>query len=115
MSIEKHRCLYLKNLDDFLEAQKLEEAMKDFPGVLKAVIDYGKSCLNISYDLEVTNLANIEAFITKSGFTLSNSLGQRLKRSMVHFFEENEYESAHSKPAPCCSHPDEILEKSKKS
>jgi len=113
MSIIKRRIIYLDGLDDFGKVKHLETILLDQKGVLEAVLDYGRGCVNVVYDLDAINLKTIESVIETNGFTLQNSYWQRFKRGLFHFFEENEYDNAHTSSSPCCSHPDEILSKAK--
>ncbi|MFQ5480358.1 MAG: heavy-metal-associated domain-containing protein [Thermodesulfobacteriota bacterium] len=85
-------------------------ALKRLSGVAEVEIDLGTKEVVVQYDLLKCTEADIEKKMAEEGFTLDNSLGQRLKRGWRHFAEDNEQEAMRAEPKPCCS----VEEKKKK-
>lgn len=82
----------------------LRDVVATFPGV-KEVELVGPGKLRLQYDLAKLRFAQIEDNINALGFTLSDGLLARWRRSWIAFMEENEYNNMMAKPAPCCSNP----------
>ncbi len=115
MAIIKHRKVVFEHYNDFSKAEIYMDALLSHPGVLQVSVDAVNGTLEISYNLELVNLKQIEELLAQKGLKLPNTFWARTKRNWIHYTEENELENAHAPDAPCCSHPDEMLAKSKRS
>ena len=114
MSIMKHRRIALNHRKDGPNAERFTAALQEGVGVTEVTYDKEKCVLNISYNLNMITFAQIENILANAGYTWPDSFLQRTKRSWIHFSEENELENAKAPSAPCCSHPDEILARNKR-
>jgi len=115
MSIIKHRKIELGHYNDFANVEKYKDVLSQQLGVQEVTADPRKGVLEITYDLELTNLKTLEELLSHAGLVLPTTIWAKLKRGLIHFAEENELDNAHAPASPCCSHPDEILAKSKNS
>lgn len=114
MALVKHKSLDLGHIEDFAKADKYVDHLVDLPGVLKVSLDSHHGKIDLSYDLEKINFKTIIKALTTVGYNAPTSIWTRLKRGWVFYTEENELDNYNTPAQPCCSHPDEILEKSKK-
>jgi len=99
-NIRDHRIRYSKYGD------KLKDpvgAIKRLEGVMEVEIDDAAKEVFVKYDLLKCTEADIENKMKAEGFTLDKGLGQRLKRGLLHYTEENEREAMRAEPKPCCS------------
>ncbi len=78
-------------------------AIKRLDGVIDVEIDEGAKEVFVKYDLLKCTEADIENKMLEEGFILDSSLGQRLKRGLLHYTEENEQGAMRAEPKPCCT------------
>ncbi len=78
-------------------------AIKRLNGVRRVEIDGAEKEVFVEYDLLKCTEADIEKKMLDEGFVLENSIGQRIKRSWLHYTEENEREAMRAEPKPCCT------------
>ncbi len=77
--------------------------IKRLEGVVDVQINSEAKEVTVEYDLLKCTEADIEKKMIDEGFTLDNSLGQRLKRGWLHYSEDNEQEAMRAEPKPCCT------------
>ena len=68
----------------------------------------------VRYDLRRHIFKQILAQIASAGLIVDRSFWQRLKLAKWSFTEENERDNLTARPSPCCSNPEEILLKARK-
>ena len=93
---------------------ELKNKLLTLPGVKGINRKKGKNVIIVRYDLEKIKLREIVENIEGSGIVLQKGLWSKLRRSIINYSEENELENLNIKTAPCCSNPEEILQKTRK-
>ena len=114
MSLIKHRVLKFSDQIDFNHAEHFIDVLANQSGVTTVEYDAERGKLKFAYDLENTCLQKIEEVLVNDGFHFKKNILAKLKRNWLHYTEENELGNYQAPELPCCSHPDEILEKTKK-
>ena len=114
MALLKHRTLEISDFSDVSQAERFIDLLANEQGVAKVKFDANHCKLDFTYDLEQTNFDKIEQSLVKAGFHLPSTLRAKIKRSWLHYTEENELDNLHAPEQACCSNPDEILEKTKR-
>ncbi|MFQ5585349.1 MAG: hypothetical protein ACE5GF_00755 [Thermodesulfobacteriota bacterium] len=102
MSTLKHHHIRFKKGPDMGEASEWEEEIKQVKGVTKVAVDAVKMDVYVEYDLVKCSEEALEHWMVSKGFVLDNSLTERLKRSWIHFTEDNEQDALHVKGHSCC-------------
>ena len=114
MALLKKRQLDFKHLDDFVKAGQYVELLLDQSGVMDVSLDTTLGKIEYTYDLQKTDFKTIQSALTEVGYTAPSTFWARMKTSWTIYTEQNERDNYNAPEQPCCSHPDEILNKSKK-
>ena len=93
---------------------ELKNRLLALQGIKEINWEKRKNILIIKYDLKKITLREILKNIENSGIELQKGLWPKLRRSILNYSEENELENLNIKTAPCCSNPEEILQKARK-
>lgn len=93
--------------------QKIKKALQELKGIKNIKADYKIGELKLEYNLLEITLKDIEPEIVNLGYLLPDGFFNKLKRGVTHYKEETERDNYLAKSTPCCSNPDEIINKSK--
>jgi len=115
MAFLKNRRLTIDGMASEHGQQQVVQGLSELPGVQNVRADYQEGIVEIEYDVRQVQLQAIEKRIQELGYSLKMNWWERLRLGIIHFTEENERDAAREKPAPCCSHPEEILNRAKRS
>ena len=100
--------LRVKSFPELSEVESLRKELKQSRGIVNFEVDVPNRLLRFTYNLEVNTLAHIERIVEQHGIRLDLSFPQNLKRQIVHFTEQNEWENARRRKVICSGQPDSI-------
>lgn len=66
----------------------------------------------LELNMKKINFETVEKILRELGLRLSSRLGERIKRWMAKFTEQNELDNLASHPVSCCTDPKETIHKS---
>jgi hypothetical protein len=93
----------------------LNESLSEFDQIAKAELDENPIYITIRYDLNRLSFNQILKKIQSLGLQMNHSFCWRLIYWIWQFTEENERDNMSGPPSPCCSNPQSILSKAKRS
>ncbi|MFQ6069997.1 MAG: heavy-metal-associated domain-containing protein [Candidatus Aminicenantales bacterium] len=108
----KRRKLAVLGLEDRSRVGRVKSDLGKREGIISFSVDELRGKIEIEYDLWKINFETIEKLIKKAGFRLSQKIGEKLKRGMTKFTEQNELDNFKSAPHSCCEDPKEMSGKS---
>jgi hypothetical protein len=97
--------------DAHVEIENIVKHLKSSPGIVSVLYKDEANIIRVRYHLKEITLSKIEENILEFGAELRMGFWTRLFRSIKHYMETNERENLTAKPLPCCSRPDNILNK----
>ena len=100
--------LRVKSFPDLPEVENLKRELKQSRGIVNFEVDVPNRLLRFTYNLDVNTLSQIEKLVEQYGIRLDHSFPQNLKRQLVRFTEQNEWENARRRKVICSGQPDSI-------
>ena len=111
MNTIKQRKLHVSEIHCANCENTISEELSKLNGVTKVHPENKNNSVEIEYDLMKINLKDIESRLSEIGYPVKKGFFNSIKTGFIKYSEENEKDNLTSKPSPCCSNPDEILEK----
>lgn len=84
-------------------ADKLEHAVGELPGVCKYAVDADKQRVVILYDASKTDYETVSGALVSSGFVPQDNWWSRLKGGWFQFTDTNARDNAKAPPPACCN------------
>ena len=94
---------------------RLNENLVESDQIAKAELAENSLYITIRYDLNRLSLSQILQEIQSLGLQINRSFWRRIVFGIWKFTEENERDNLSASPSPCCSNPENILSKVKRS
>ena len=88
--------------------RNINNTLSELYGVNKVTADKSGK-VYVEYDLMKVNLETIENSISELNYTISPGFLNKLKKGMIHFTEQNEYDNMHAEPHSCCTVPEKPI------
>jgi copper chaperone CopZ len=92
------------------DARQVAQALSRIDGVRAAGIDQGGK-VTIEYDLMRFSVARLDQEIQALGYALDDSVWSRVRRGWLRFSEQNDIDNLRAPARPCCSNPEEIVDR----
>ncbi len=102
--IIKKRSFKFSGISTLPSHSKLHHSLLKMEGVKKVEVDDSGQVF-IEYDLLRTRLEMIEESIESIGFKLQSGGFTNIKRALIYYTEQNEYDNLTAPNRPCCSDP----------
>jgi len=92
----KHREISFCSITD--KRDKSHDAVEHLKALDGVLLSHGLSShtVHVAYDLNITNLENIEIHLSNSGFHLDNSILANIRRAVIFYCEEAHIENIHN-------------------
>lgn len=113
MSTIKKRTIHIENMSCNSCEHTIAEVLQHVDGVQSIHIDVVNNTITVMYDVLATDLEHIEQQLGQAGYIIHDSIMHRIKDTVIHFTEENERDNLNAPHLPCCSYPDNMLERIK--